>query len=136
MQDSKDDFDDDAPSSRRADLDGIDDSGGLGIGTPSGGLGIGTPNDFVPGSSQSVRRRQAHEVEVNVWEDDHSGVDFAVRLVSCSISFLIWLLHLISSENLPGTGWSHVRRAGGGRSGRQAIVYVFGFVREANTVAS
>ncbi len=70
MQDSKDDFDDDAPSGRRVGLDGIDD------------VGLGTPSDFVPGSSQSVRRRQAHEVEVNVWEEDQSGVDFAVRLVS------------------------------------------------------
>jgi hypothetical protein len=73
MQDSKDDFDDDTPSGRRVDLDGVDDGGGLGIGTPS---------DFAPGSSQSIRRRGAHEVEVNVWEEDHSGVDFAVRLVS------------------------------------------------------
>jgi hypothetical protein len=73
MQDSKDDFDDDAPSGRRVDLDGADDGEGL---------GIGTPHDYAPGSSQSLRRRGAREVEVNVWEEDQSGVDFAVRLVS------------------------------------------------------
>jgi hypothetical protein len=85
MQDSKDDFDDDAPSDKRVDLDSVDDGASM---------GIGTPIDYVPGSSQSVRRRQAHEVEVNVWEDDQSGVDFAVRLVSVG-----WIHPIFCREN-------------------------------------
>jgi hypothetical protein len=89
MQDSKDDFDDNVPSGRR-DLDNVDDGESI---------GMGTPIDYIPGSSQSVRRRQTHEVEVNVWEDDQSGVDFAVRLVSGLY------LHLVYNWKRPFHSW-------------------------------